>query len=134
MADFAVVALAVLGFALIAFAIWVVRDDAPRWTWKVRRPGRALILALVAFVAAYTVSRMHVDIDEAVRDHVGEKVECEKVGALEVEAHERDVYACVRDGADRRRLGCFALLDDFVLDVSRRVEEERAIPGRPIDC
>lgn len=134
MADLAVIALVVLGFGLIAFAIWVVRDEAPPWTWKFRRPGRALILSLVAFVGACTVSRVHVDIDEAVRDYVGEKVECEKVGALEVEAAERDIYACVRDGADRRRLGCFAQVGDGVLDVTRRVEEERALPGRPIDC
>jgi uncharacterized protein involved in cysteine biosynthesis len=134
LAGLVVYLLIVLGVALIAFAFWVVRDEAPRWTWKVRRPGWAVILSLVAFTAAYTVSRVHVDINEAVRAHVGEKVECKKVGVVEVEAHQVDAYACVRDGADRRQLGCFALLDDYVLDVSRRVEEEGGIPGRPIDC
>jgi hypothetical protein len=133
-AEFAVIALVVLGLGLIAFAIWVVRDEAPMWSLRIRRPGWALILALVAFTSAYVVNAKHVTIDEAVFEHVGEKVECEKVGALEVESQQREAYACVRDGADRRRLGCFVKVDDGVLDVTQRVEEHGAIPGPPIDC
>ena len=134
MAEFVVIALVVLGLGLIAFAMWVVRDEAPMWSLRIRRPGWAVIFALVAFTSAYIVNATHVDINEAVFEHVGEKVECKKVGALEVEAQERDAYACVRDGADRRKLGCFVKVDEGVVDVTRRVEEEGAIPGRSIDC
>ncbi len=118
---------------MIAFGIFALREDAPEWTLKVRRPGRVLAVGVVAVIAALLVNYYRYDINEAVQDYVGHRVECEKVGELDVEGEQRDAYACVEQGSNEK-IGCYAPEGDTVIDVTVRAEKPGAFPGKTVDC
>lgn len=122
MALLVVIALVLLGLAGIVVGIVALRDDAPRWTLRIKRPGWLLVLGGVALVLALLVNTSRRSIEEDVYEYVGQQVTCEKIGALEVEGQQRDVHACDAkdDGAN---LGCFARVGDTILDVTRRFQE-----------
>ena len=133
MSGLVVVALLVAGLALIGLGIVALRDDAPKWALRIPRPGRVLSLGIVAVIAAFLVNYYRYSIEEAVGDYVGHRVECEKIGALDVEGDRRDAYACSEQGSEER-IGCYAREGDSVIDVTARAERPGAFPGKTIDC
>ena len=134
MALLAIIVLVVLGLGMVGVGILALRDDAPRWVWAVPRPGRVLVLGLVALLVALIVNASRYDIAEDVTEYVGQQVNCEKVGALEVEGENRDVYSCVAAHSGGAHLGCFVRVGDGVVDVTRRAERPGAIAGGTPDC
>ena len=134
MALLAVVVLVVLGAAMTAFGIVALRDEPPRWTLRVRRPGRVLFLGLAALLAAFVVNSRRYDIDEEVGAYIGQHVDCQEIGRLEIEGERRQVYSCVASESEDARVGCYARVGDDVMEVTRRVETPGAFGGRTPDC
>ena len=126
------VGLALLGLAAIVIGIVALRDDAPRWTLKIKRPGWLLTLGVVSLVFAWLVNASRYNIERDVTEVVGQEVDCENVGALIVEGESRDVYACI--GPGDAHLGCFVRAGDGVVDVSLRAEEEGTGEEVKPDC
>lgn len=126
-----VVGIAVLGLALVVVGAIAIRDEPPRWALRIKRPGWMLTLGLFSLVLAYLVNSGRFSIDEAVTDHVGFNVECDRLGGMDVEGERRDVHACVRD--DGTHMGCFVRNGETVIDVSLRAEAE-GVEGRTPDC
>ena len=129
-------ALLVLGLGLSALGFVAMRDEPPaKWMLKIRRPGRVVLGGLLVLLAAIIVNYVRYDIAEAVEDNVaGRRVECEKIGSLEVKGEERDAYKCVLQGDEGFHVGCFVRDGDGVLDVSERAEARGAFPGKKVDC
>ena len=134
MSGLLVLALFVVGLALTAFGIVAIRDEPPRWMLRVRRPGRVLALGITVLIAAFIANQFRYSMEEVLTEtRVGKRVECEKLGSLEVEGEERDAYACTVQGGDER-VGCFVRDGDGVLDVTGRAEAPGAFPGKNVDC
>jgi hypothetical protein len=128
-----VVTLITLGLAMVAFGVVALRDEPPRWMLRVTHPGRVLSLGLVVLVAGFIVNAFRYDFSEDVSDHVGSPVSCEKVGVLEIEGENRDVYACVETQTGHGHIGCYAKVGGGVVEVTRQVETSRAFDGKA-DC
>lgn len=131
MALFVVIALVVLGLAMVVFGIVALRDEPPGWMLRVKRPGRVLALGLVVLLAALIVNYFRYSIEEEVADFVGHPVSCEEVGELQVDGERRQVYACIAPQDQDRRIGCFARVGDTVADVSSRAEAPGAFARDP---
>ena len=126
------IGLALLGVASAVVGIVALRDDAPRWTLKIKRPGWLIPLGLVLIVVAWVINANRYDFAEQVTEFVGQPVTCDGVGSLEVEGDVRDVYACENERGTH--LGCFVRVDDAVVDVSLRAEAEGTGEAAKPDC
>ena len=93
---------------------------------RFKHPGRILVLGLVTLVAAIILNTVRYDIAEEVADYVGHPVSCDKVGELEIEGENREVYACIAPQDHDRHIGCFARVGDTVADVSTSGAETRS--------
>jgi hypothetical protein len=135
MAFVVVVALVVLGLSMVVFGIVALRDEPPQWMLRFTHPGRILSLGLVVLVSALILNAFRSDFAEEVGEHLGgQEVECEKIGLLEIEGEQRQVYACVATQSGEGRIGCYAQVGDDVVDVTGRAETPGAFAGRTPDC
>jgi hypothetical protein len=127
------VLMGLLGLALIVVGIVALRDDAPRWTLKINRPGWLLFLGFVVVGVALLVNAARYNIEDDVKEAVGREVKCDKVGALVIDGQSRDVYACEATGGGSH-LGCFARVGEQLVDVSREAERPGALGPGTVDC
>ena len=127
------VLIGLLGLAMIVVGIVALRDDAPRWTLKIRRPGWLLFLGFVVVGVALLVNAARYNIEDDVKEFVGQEVKCNKVGSLVIDGQSQDVYACEATGSGSH-LGCFARVDKQLVDVSREAERPGALGSGTVDC
>jgi hypothetical protein len=129
-----VILLVVLGLALVVFGIVALRDEPPRWMLRVKHPGRVLSLGLVVLVAAFILNAVRSDFSEGVTDYVGSPVSCEKVGVLDIEGENREIYACVETQSGHGHIGCYAKVGGEIVEVTRQAEAPGAFGGKKPDC
>src|SRR5215211_7437978 len=133
MAALTVVVLAVLGVALVVLGIIAMRDEPPRWLLRIRRPGRMLVLGLVVIVGALILNAVRYSIEEEITDDTGQEVSCEKVGPLEIDGKERQVYSCIANESGGAHIGCYARDGDGAREVTLQAQRPGAFPEKP-DC
>ena len=127
------VLIGLLGLAMIVIGILALRDDAPRWTLRIKRPGWVLILGFVVVGVGLLVNAARYNIEDDVKEAVGQEVKCNKVGSLVIDGQSQDVYACEATGGGSH-LGCFARVDKQLVDVSREAERPGALGPGTVDC
>ena len=120
--------IAALGIALIGFAILALRDDAPQWTLRVKRPGWVGFLGVIALLVALIVNASRQSIADDVSDAVGREASCEKIGVLVIRAERVDVHACQAAGG--ANLGCFGRVDGDLVDLTRQSQALGALQNR----
>jgi hypothetical protein len=126
------IGLAVLGVAAIVVGIVAIRDEAPAWALRIKRPGWLIALGIPALLLALLVNVSRTNFTDDVAEFVGQPVECDSVGTLDVEGEERDVVACQNERGTH--LGCFVEVNGAVVDVSLRAEDEGTGETTKPDC
>jgi hypothetical protein len=87
------------------------------------------VSVFAAALASFLVVGCGGGIEEKVSDQVGESVECEKIGVMDIAGEREDVYRCatptdygeggVQPAIDGEPVGCYALVDGDLYEVCR---------------
>ena len=125
--------LVVGGLAAAAFGIFALRDEAPDWALRIKRPGRIVALGVALMFIGFVVNYYRFDFEEEFEAYTGRHADCEKLGGLEIDGADRDVYACLLADTTQR-LGCYAYVDGEMVEVTPRAEAPGAFPGKTVDC